>query len=65
MPIRAVVWGENVHEQTNRIVADLYPKGMHGAIADALNADNSITATTAPESAPELLGRSVASRCHW
>ena len=47
MPIRAVVWGENVHEQTNRIVADLYPKGMHGAIADALNADNSITATTA------------------
>ena len=47
MTIRAIVWGENVHEQSNKIVADLYPKGMHGCIADALNADPAITATTA------------------
>lgn len=47
MTIRAVVWGENVHEQTNKIVSDLYPKGMHGCIADALNADPEISATTA------------------
>ncbi len=46
MPIRAVVWGENVHEQTNQIVADLYPEGMHGAIAASLRADG-IDATTA------------------
>ena len=47
MKIRAVVWGENVHEQTNKVVADLYPKGMHGCIADALNGDPAIMATTA------------------
>ena len=47
MSIRAVVWGENVHEQTNKIVSDLYPKGMHHCIADALNGDPAITATTA------------------
>lgn len=47
MTIRAIVWGENVHEQSNKIVSDLYPKGMHSCIADALNADPAITATTA------------------
>lgn len=47
MPIRAVVWGENVHEQENRIVADVYPNGMHQCIADALNEDAGISATTA------------------
>jgi hypothetical protein len=35
MAIRAVVWGENVHEQKNRVVAATYPQGMHQAIADA------------------------------
>ena len=33
MPIRATVWGENVHEQKNKAVADNYPEGMHGQIA--------------------------------
>jgi trehalose utilization protein len=47
MTIRTVVWGENVHEQTNKVVSDLYPKGMHGCIADALNGDPVISATTA------------------
>jgi len=47
MPIRTVVWGENVHEQTNKVVAENYPKGMHQTIADALNTDAGITATTA------------------
>ena len=53
MSIRAVVWGENVDEQTNKIVADLYPDGMHGAIASALNAANGITATTATLQDPD------------
>lgn len=47
MPINAVVWGENVHEQTNKVVQEIYPDGMHGAIARALNADKAIKATTA------------------
>ncbi|GGL54610.1 ThuA domain-containing protein [Wenxinia marina] len=53
MPIRAVVWGENHHEQTNKVVADLYPEGMHGTIAGALNADDGIEATTATLQEPE------------
>ena len=53
MPIRTVVWGENVHEQKNSVVAGIYPKGMHGCIADALNADSAIRATTAVLQDPE------------
>jgi trehalose utilization protein len=53
MPIRAVVWGENVHEQTDEVVREIYPDGMHGAIAAALNEDNGIKATTATLQEPE------------
>lgn len=45
--IQAVVWGENVHEQTSEAVAALYPEGMHACIAAALNADAGISASTA------------------
>ena len=47
MPINAVVWGENVHERTNKIVQGIYPDGMHATIAAALNTDRAIKATTA------------------
>ena len=53
MSIRTVVWGENVHESKNKTVAELYPKGMHQCIADALNADSGIRATTATLQQPE------------
>lgn len=53
MTIRAVVWGENVHDQTNKTIAGVYPGGMHTAIAAALNADAGITATTATLQDPE------------
>ena len=33
MPIRTLVWGENVHEQKNKVVAENYPNGMHNQIA--------------------------------
>lgn len=36
--LRVVVWGENVHEQTNPQVAAVYPQGMHRAIADGIAA---------------------------
>ena len=39
MTIRTTVWGENVHDRENEVVREIYPKGMHGCIADALNAD--------------------------
>jgi trehalose utilization protein len=47
MAIRTVVWGENIHERINKVVAEVYPKGMHTTIADALNTDSAISATTA------------------
>jgi len=53
MAVRAVVWGENVHEQTDRIVRELYPEGMHGTIAAALSQDKAIEATTATLQEPE------------
>ena len=47
MAIRTIVWGENVHERENEVVRDLYPDGMHECIAQALNSDANISATTA------------------
>ncbi|EAR53133.1 hypothetical protein OG2516_11736 [Oceanicola granulosus HTCC2516] len=47
MAIRTIVWGENVHEQKSKIVAGIYPDGMHQTIADALNAAGGIDAETA------------------
>ncbi|HVZ13344.1 MAG TPA: ThuA domain-containing protein [Bauldia sp.] len=53
MAIRVVVWGENVHERKNPTVGKIYPKGMHGAIADALAADSEISVSTATLQEPE------------
>ncbi|MBB3979417.1 trehalose utilization protein [Rhizobium azooxidifex] len=47
MTIRTIVWGENIHEQTNEVVRSIYPDGMHTVIAAALNTDPAITASTA------------------
>jgi trehalose utilization protein len=51
--IRVTVWGENVHEQKNKVVAGIYPNGMHTTIADALNTDAGITASTVTLQDPE------------
>ena len=53
MTINALVWGENVHENTNEDVRDLYPQGMHSAIADALNTSSTVSADTATLQEPE------------
>ena len=34
--LRVVVWGENVHEHTNRKVGAIYPDGLHHAIASGI-----------------------------
>ena len=46
-------WGENVHEQTNDIVARIYPKGMHQCIAEGLNEAEGIDATAVTLQDPE------------
>ena len=53
MTIRTTVWGENVHDRENKLVREIYPKGMHGCIAEALNADPEIAATTATLDQPK------------
>jgi len=53
MAIRALVWGENVHEQKNAEVHRIYPEGMHNTIAAALRKDKGIEAATATLQDPE------------
>ncbi|SFJ44895.1 MULTISPECIES: ThuA domain-containing protein [unclassified Phyllobacterium] len=53
MAIRTLVWGENVHEQTNKTVAGIYPEGMHTQIAKLLAADEEISVKTTTLQEPE------------
>jgi trehalose utilization protein len=53
MSIKAVVWGENVHEHTNEHVRAIYPDGMHNCICETLNQHTDIEATTATLQQPE------------
>ncbi|MCL4508449.1 MAG: ThuA domain-containing protein [Chloroflexi bacterium] len=34
--VRALVWGENIHEQVDPVVQQMYPEGMHTAIAGGI-----------------------------
>lgn len=51
--IRAVVWNEFRHERENDTVREVYPEGIHAAVAAALNEDPGIDATTATLDEPE------------
>lgn len=53
MPIRTLIWNENIHEKSNDAVRALYPDGMHHCIANALNAVPGIEAGTAVLDEPE------------
>lgn len=43
--LNVTVWNENRHEQKNPIVRDIYPRGIHGAIAEFLKAEGFDTRT--------------------
>ncbi len=45
--IRVLVWGENVHERKNAVVAEIYPDGMHNCIAEGLREDDAFVVETA------------------
>ena len=51
--VRAVVWNENVHERTEPSIKKIYPKGIHGCIAAALNKDKGIKASGATLEQPQ------------
>lgn len=50
--VKVTVWNENRHEQKNPVVRDIYPKGIHGAIADFLQTAG-LEARTATLDEPE------------
>lgn len=51
--IRVTVWNEYRHEKHSELIAGIYPKGIHGAIAEFLNAQPDIVAGTATLDEPE------------
>jgi trehalose utilization protein len=52
-PIRITVWSEYRHEKKNPKVAELYPDGMHEAIAQHLRASADLKVATATLDEPE------------
>ncbi len=53
MKIRVTVWNEYRHEKELSNVAEIYPEGIHNAIAVYLNRDTEISAGTATLDEPE------------
>jgi trehalose utilization protein len=51
--VRVTVWGEYRHEKKNPAVAQIYPDGMHNAIAAALRKELGFTVRTATLDEPE------------
>ncbi len=47
MAVRITVWNEFYHEKTKEAVAQIYPKGIHGAIADFLSGEKDFLVHTA------------------
>ena len=45
--IRVTVWNENRHEKTEKEIAAIYPKGIHGAIAEPLSKEPDMAVRTA------------------
>ncbi|MDF2935974.1 MAG: glutamine amidotransferase [Paenibacillaceae bacterium] len=51
--IKVTIWNENRHEQKNEKVRSVYPKGIHGALADGLGVQGQLEITTATLDQPE------------
>ena len=53
MTIRTIIWNEFIHERDNPVVQEIYPDGIHAAIADVLSVDPDIQVSTATLDQPE------------
>lgn len=53
MPIRVTVWNEYRHEKKNPKIAEIYPNGMHEAIASHLRKSAALQVRTATQDEPE------------
>ena len=52
MPIRVTIWNENEHEKTNKLVQQLYPDGIHNAVARAFDGDAAFRRRPRPSTSP-------------
>lgn len=52
-PIRVTLWNEFVHERQNPVVAQIYPHGIHGLLAQALATHEDFVIRTATLEEPE------------
>ncbi|MRX73887.1 trehalose utilization protein ThuA [Bacillus lacus] len=57
--LRVTVWNENRHEQSNPKVSEVYPKGIHGAIAEFLQSENTEVSTATLDDAEHGLTEEV------
>ena len=53
MSIRVVVWNEFLHEKENAVVREIYPDGLHNAIAQGIGEDADVEVSTATLEEPE------------
>ena len=51
--LRVTIWNENIHERENSTVAKIYPKGIHGCLAESLKLDQEIDVRTATMQEPD------------
>lgn len=51
--LRVTVWNEFVHERRNAAVARIYPRGMHGVLAEMLSRQPGLSVRTATLDEPE------------
>ena len=51
--INVTIWNEGRHEKSNEAVKKLYPKGIHGALADYLGKQPGLKVRTATLDEPE------------
>jgi len=52
-PIRVTIWNEFVHERRDAAVAAIYPKGIHGLLAEVLGQNDDFIIRTATLDEPE------------
>ena len=51
--IKVTVWNENLHEKTDKKVAEAYPQGIHGAISGFLSGEPGLEVRIATLDQPE------------
>src|ERR1043166_2384503 len=51
--LKVIIWNENIHERENPEVGAIYPKQIHGCIADALRMDSQLALHIATLEEPE------------